>query len=47
MLAMRREPPSYFEYAGLAAETVTLFVPLSGRTALLPELFSFLQRQMP
>lgn len=30
--AMRKEAHEYFEYAGLAHESVTLFVPLSGRT---------------
>lgn len=35
----------YFDRASLAAETLTLFIALSGRTALWPRLASFLERQ--
>ena len=38
-------PQEYFHRAGLAAETITLFVPLSGRTVLWPSFADFLDRQ--
>lgn len=37
--------PTYFQRAGLAQETVTLFVPLSGRIALWPAMAGYLDRQ--
>jgi GT2 family glycosyltransferase len=43
--AWHQVPNLYFQRAGLAAETVTLFVPLSGRAALWPEFADFLERQ--
>jgi len=42
---MREANRGYYEYAGLAFETVTLLIPLSGRTSLWPALSEFLQRQ--
>jgi hypothetical protein len=39
------EPYDYFARASLALETVTLFVPLSGRTRLWPAMAAFLERQ--
>jgi cellulose synthase/poly-beta-1,6-N-acetylglucosamine synthase-like glycosyltransferase len=44
-LAMQQAEASYFEYASLAHETVTLFIPLSGRRALWPDLAAYLDRQ--
>lgn len=46
-LAMRAATPqpSYFNYAGLQHETVTLFIPLSGRRDAWPALAGFLERQ--
>jgi hypothetical protein len=38
-------PDEYFHRAALAAEAVTLFIPLSGRSRLWPELATFLDRQ--
>lgn len=38
-------PKEYFHRAGLASESVTLFVPLSGRAALWPDMAAFLDRQ--
>src|SRR5258708_36150400 len=38
-------PSEYFNRAALAAETVTLFVPLSGRTELWPAMAEYLDRQ--
>jgi hypothetical protein len=43
--AMRQTCADYFDYAGLAHETITLFVPLSGRAALWPDLAAYLARQ--
>ena len=47
MHAMRRvdSPRRYFDYAGLCHETVTLFIPLSGRREFWPRLTAFLERQ--
>ncbi len=42
---MKQATREYFEYAGLAYETVTLFIPLSGRARLWPDLAAFLDRQ--
>ncbi|MDB5339083.1 MAG: kfoC 1 [Planctomycetaceae bacterium] len=45
MASMRKAYQGYFDYAGLDAETVTLFIPLSGRTTLWPLFSEFLDRQ--
>ncbi|MCC7424301.1 MAG: glycosyltransferase, partial [Planctomycetaceae bacterium] len=47
MHEMRRvdSPKRYFDYAGLAHEIVTRFVPLSGRSGQWPQLSKFLSRQ--
>lgn len=37
--------PTYYEQAGLMAETVTLFIPLSGRREFWPAMAEFLDRQ--
>ena len=42
---MRQIPNDYFSYAGLRHETVTLFIPLSGRSTLWPALAAYLDRQ--
>jgi glycosyltransferase involved in cell wall biosynthesis len=39
------KPPDYFRRASLAMETITLFLPLSGRVALWPGMAAFLERQ--
>jgi glycosyltransferase involved in cell wall biosynthesis len=44
-LAMHETGIAYFDYAGLRHETVTLFIPLSGRSALWPNLCTYLDRQ--
>ena len=38
-------PVSYFDVAGLMQETITLFIPLSGRSVLWPGLADYLDRQ--
>jgi len=43
--AMHQTRGCYFDYAGLAHESVTLFIPLSGRSALWPGLAAYLDRQ--
>jgi glycosyltransferase involved in cell wall biosynthesis len=47
MHRMRQEqsPLRYFDYAGLAHETMTLFIPLSGRHEYWPRMIDFLQHQ--
>jgi len=44
--AMLRESRGYFDYAGLAHETLTLFVPLSGRADRWPALAAYLDHQV-
>jgi glycosyltransferase involved in cell wall biosynthesis len=42
---MKLATREYFDYAGLAHETISLFIPLSGRASLWPELAEYLARQ--
>jgi len=43
---MLKHQPSYYQYAALDQEVVTLCIPLAGRMELWPELAAFLERQM-
>lgn len=44
-LTRQKQPSSYFDYAGLTHETVTLFIPLAGRQMFWDRLRTFLERQ--